>query len=194
MRCVVPLASAKMLRIRLATTADVPIIAHHRVRMFAEMKVLPWHLREQLFRQTSEYLEQAIPSGEYVGWLASVRGRPYEIVAGAGVQLRPVLPHPVRRCGRVVLTGGVQALVLNVFTARAWRRRGVARLLMDEVLAWTQSNNIETLVLHASEDGRQLYEELGFQPTNEMRLVNTTRSGEVGTRSRNHTNYAKTSL
>jgi len=24
--------------------------------------------------------------------------------------------------------------------------------------------------LHASDDGRKLYEELGFQPTNEMRL------------------------
>ena len=55
-------------------------------------------------------------------------------------------------------------------------------LLMDEVLAWTRSNDIETLVLHASEDGRQLYEGLGFQLTNEMRLVHTTRSGEVGTR------------
>ncbi|HJY52629.1 MAG TPA: GNAT family N-acetyltransferase [Candidatus Udaeobacter sp.] len=171
-----------MLRIRLATTADVPTIAHHRVQMFADMKVLPRHLRERLVRQTSEYLERAIPSGEYVGWLASVRGRPYEIVAGAGVQLRPVLPHPVNRCGRVALTGGVQALVLNVFTAPAWRRRRVARLLMDEVLAWTRSNDIETLVLHASEDGRQLYEGLAFQLTNEMRLVNTTRSGEVGTR------------
>jgi len=127
-RRVPPLASANMLCIRLATTPDVPTIAHHRVQMFADMKVLPWHLRERLFRETSQYLERAIPSGKYVGWLASVRERPYEIVAGAGVQLRPVLPHPVKRCGRVVLTGGVQALVLNVFTAPAWRRRGVARL------------------------------------------------------------------
>jgi hypothetical protein len=46
---------------------------------------------------------------------------------------------------------------------------------MDEVLAWTRSKGIETVVLHASDDGRQLYESLGFLPTNEMRLVNATR-------------------
>ncbi len=40
---------------------------------------------------------------------------------------------------------------------------------MGELLAWAASNGLETLVLHASDAGRHLYERIGFVPTNEMR-------------------------
>jgi len=64
---------------------------------------------------------------------------------------------------------GPQALVMNVFTERAWRRRGVGEALMREVLRWCRANGVDSVVLHASEDGRPLYWNLGFTPTNEMR-------------------------
>jgi GNAT superfamily N-acetyltransferase len=65
---------------------------------------------------------------------------------------------------------GPQALILNVFTARSWRRRGVAEALMRELLAWCRDNGVESVVLHASNEGRPLYEKLGFTATNEMQL------------------------
>ena len=41
---------------------------------------------------------------------------------------------------------------------------------MEEVLHWARGSGLETLVLHASTEGRHLYEQLGFLPTNEMRF------------------------
>ncbi len=45
-----------------------------------------------------------------------------------------------------------------------------AALLMEQIIAWSREHDIESLVLHSSDDGRALYEHLGFVQTNEMRL------------------------
>jgi GNAT superfamily N-acetyltransferase len=61
--------------------------------------------------------------------------------------------------------------VVNVYTADAWRRRGLARRLMDAILDWCRANSLDVVVLHASKDGRPLYDSMGFTATNEMRLI-----------------------
>jgi ribosomal protein S18 acetylase RimI-like enzyme len=65
---------------------------------------------------------------------------------------------------------GPEAIVLNVYVEPAWRRRGVADALMRAVLDALAARGIQRVVLHASDEGRRLYERLGFVPTNEMRL------------------------
>ena len=42
---------------------------------------------------------------------------------------------------------------------------------MRELLSWCRANGVESVVLHASPEGRPLYEQLGFTPTNEMRYA-----------------------
>jgi GNAT superfamily N-acetyltransferase len=113
------------------------------------------------------WLERAIPSGEYLGWLAYTFDEPAKIVGGVGVLLRNA-PPTITNAGAV--RTGVQALVINVFTEAAWRKQGVARLLMDALLDECHARNVLNIVLHAAPDGRHLYETLGFMPTNEMRL------------------------
>lgn len=100
--------------------------------------------------------------------MASPSSRPDEIVAGAGIQIRKLLPRPLPNRGGIRL--GPEAIVLNVFTERPWRR-GIAELLMRRVIDWARSNGMARLVLHASSDGRPLYERLGFEQTNEMRFT-----------------------
>jgi hypothetical protein len=41
---------------------------------------------------------------------------------------------------------------------------------MHEMLEWCRAERFTAVALHASVDGRALYDELGFTPTNEMRL------------------------
>jgi len=156
------------LSIRRATAADAGVLARHRADMFRDMGQLPADLRDTLVEAARAYFAAAVPDGRYVAWLAKaeVEGN---IVAGAGLQLRELLPRPVP--GGTRLVHGSQGLILNVFTEPAWRRRGVAAALMRELLRWCRANGIESLVLHASADGRPLYEKLGFTPTNEMRYA-----------------------
>ena len=42
---------------------------------------------------------------------------------------------------------------------------------MQHVIDWARGHGIARLVLHASSEGRQLYERLGFEATNEMRYT-----------------------
>ena len=63
-----------------------------------------------------------------------------------------------------------RAMILNLYVEREYRRRGVAHELMMRMIAWCRDNGFSSVALHASEDGRALYERLGFRPTNEMRL------------------------
>jgi hypothetical protein len=41
---------------------------------------------------------------------------------------------------------------------------------MRTILAWVKERGLRAVNLHASDEGRHLYEKLGFEATNEMRL------------------------
>ncbi|HTR22314.1 MAG TPA: GNAT family N-acetyltransferase [Gemmatimonadales bacterium] len=155
--------------IRLATPADAATLARHRVSMFRDMADLPPDQAGALESAARRDLQAWLETGTYVGWVASPADRPAEIIAGAGVQLRPLLPRP--RPGHPTIREGPEGIVLNVYTERRWRRRGVARRLMETIIAWTHGHGVARLVLHASPEGRPLYEQIGFEATNEMRYT-----------------------
>ncbi len=167
-------------RIRAVERGDAAMVARHRAAMFADMGVVAPPLVDQLVEMTTAYLAQAIPRGEYVGWLAAPHAEAGTIVAGAGVQVRQTLPFPRQwPDGRADIAGGHQGLAINVYTHPGYRRRGAARALMHEMLAWARRAGLESLVLHAAPDGRALYEALGFVDTNEMRFAGDLRTWEL---------------
>jgi len=167
--------------IRPATAADADSIAHHRVGMFRDMGRLGAETAQPLYAASRVWLADALERGEYLGWLATLDGAPDRVVAGAGVQRRRVLPFPqLEADGTVRVAAGDQAIVVNVYTDPPYRRHGLARRLMQAVLDWAASVPLDSLVLHASADGRPLYESLGFNPTNEMRYGRSlTRSAAI---------------
>jgi len=160
--------------IRRASVGDAAVLARHRAEMFRDMGTLTDELYPELVDATRAWMERGIPAGEYVAWLASPAGSD-EVVAGAGIHLRPLIPRPRDRGG---IERGPQGLIVNVFTERPWRRRGVAELLMHGLTAWARTNGITSLVLHASAEGRRLYERLGFTQTNEMKYVGSPAPGQ----------------
>jgi GNAT superfamily N-acetyltransferase len=164
--------------IRLATPADAALIAHHRVRMFQDMGQLPPAAVDPLREAAENFLAEALARGEYVGWLLAPEAEPDKVVAGAGVQLRRALPHPIDPgSGEVGVASGRHGIVLNVFTEPDWRRQGLAERLMRQILDWARDQGLDRLVLHASEQGRGLYQRLGFVATNEMRFTGDLSAG-----------------
>ena len=155
------------LSLRPATPADVRTLAHHRAAMWRDMGQLQPDAFDAMVDATAAVLERLMRDDRYHAWLLTPEGRPADIVAGAGVQLREQLPFPIDD-GRGV-RGGEQGIVLNVYTEPAWRRQGAAERLMRAVLEWSAQRGLASLVLHASDEGRPLYERLGFVGTNEMR-------------------------
>lgn len=136
--------------------------------MFRDMGKLAGEDAAGLIRATADYLYTALPRGEYLAWVAESTTSGSQSIGGAGVQLRPILPRPRARDDGLEL--GPEALVLNVYVVPEWRRRGVAGMLMRSLLNALAKRHVRRIVLHASDDGRRLYERLGFVATNEMRL------------------------
>src|SRR4029453_5162531 len=157
--------------IRPARPEDVAVVVRHRIEMFRDMGVLPDHDCAALERGSRRFLRRAIPAGESPGGLA---GRAGPVWAGGGVVLRARLPRPGHN------DGGVEAYVLNVYTDPAHRRRGLARALMAAILEWGRAQGLAKGPLAASEEGRPLYQSLGFTATNEMEWTVSRGAGESG--------------
>jgi GNAT superfamily N-acetyltransferase len=157
-------------QIRRATSSDLATLTHHRLGMFRDMGELSERNEPALERASESFFREALAAGEYLAWLAAIPSAPERTIAGAGLWLRPMIPRP-RADG---VAQGVEGLIVNVYTEPDWRRRGIAALLMRHVLDYTREHRIGRVLLHASDDGRPLYESLGFVPTNEMKLTPST--------------------
>lgn len=147
-------------RIRRAMIEDAQVIARHRVAMFRDMGDVNEDDVARLESASFVHMRQMMVEQRYLGWLAERQG---EIVAGGGLIISQLLPRPG------AIDGGAQALIVNVYCEPEHRRRGLARALMTAMLDWCKRDRIAKVVLHASQDGRPLYESLGFVQTNEMR-------------------------
>jgi GNAT superfamily N-acetyltransferase len=152
--------------IHAATAADHQVLAHQRVAMFRDMGEVHASTEPDLLDAATLYFASAIRTGEYSAWLA--RTPEGVIVGGAGVQRRSLLPRPSPRGAGLLL--GLEGVVLNVYVEPSWRRRGIARALMQAILDWAPTVGIVRLVLHPSAEGRPLYESMGFVPTDELRF------------------------
>ena len=147
--------------IRSATPQDCAVILHHRRSMFQDMGEGSPEDLDRMVEATASWLAGALADGSYHGWLAEdPQG---QIVGGGGVLISswPAGPHdPVTQ----------RALIINVYIEPKVRRRGLARRLMSLMIQWLKEHGFSSVVLHASDEGRPLYETPGFVPTNEMRL------------------------
>jgi predicted acetyltransferase len=76
----------------------------------------------------------------------------------------------------VVLSGKV-AGVWNVGTVREYRRRGVASAIMRYILSEARTLGYESSMLLASEDGKPLYEKLGYETLSNVRVFVPARQG-----------------
>jgi GNAT superfamily N-acetyltransferase len=139
----------------------VDVIVHHRRSMFADMG----HGDEAALDATAvtarPFIEGALEDGTYRCWLVEDGEL---IVTGGGLAIVGFQPTPLDPSPRRVW-------VLNMYTEPAYRRRGLARQIMQSMIAWCREQGVRSVCLHASDDGRPLYELLGFKPTSEMRLV-----------------------
>ncbi|SRR6266566_1648354 len=146
--------------IRPASFSDIPEILRQRRRMYEDMNYKDSAALDAMSSLSSNYLEEAIPQGLFHAWLGYVNERP---VAGGAVLVTSWPAHPYDlECRR--------ATILNVYTDPLYRRRGIARLLMEAMIDWCKHEGFARVNLHASDSGRHLYESLGFEPGNEMSL------------------------
>jgi ribosomal protein S18 acetylase RimI-like enzyme len=149
------------IKIRQATITDIPDLVRLRRMMFEAMGFDDPQKLAAGDAAAADYFAQAIPSGEFQGWLAITPAG--EAVSTSGLVIDQHPPGPGNLSGK---TG----YIMNVVTHPAYRRRGLARRLVQITLAWLEEQGIQRAELHTTDMGRPLYEELGFADHTGMRL------------------------
>ncbi|MFW9917744.1 MAG: GNAT family N-acetyltransferase [Candidatus Thorarchaeota archaeon] len=146
--------------IRQATIDDIPALVRLRRMMFEAMGFEDPTQLDAADKAAKNYFSKAIPAELFHGWLA-VTSKGNTVGAG-GVVIDQHPPGPENLSGQI-------GYIMNLVTIPLYRRRGIARRIMQRMLEWLEGQGIQTQTLHATASGRPLYEELGFIESNEMR-------------------------
>lgn len=147
--------------LRRASEEEIDTLVMHRRSMFRDMGYTDEAAMDSMARKCKPWLLGKMKSGEYLAWL--VLDADGSIVAGAGLWLMEWIPHLIGKSER-------RGNIINVYTEQKFRHRGLARCLMETVINSCREKGIDTIILHASDEGRGLYESMGFTATNEMRI------------------------
>ena len=148
-------------RVRGATAKDLETLVRQRHKMFEEM------------RQPSEK-EHRVADKAYRTWAREkmksgllrcllVTDSSGKVVSGGCAWLREVQPAP----GRPLST---MPYLMSMYTEPAFRRRGLAGLIVRGLMEWARDRGYARMTMHASEAGRGLYSELGWERSWEMRV------------------------
>lgn len=146
--------------IRAAGMSDIPVLIELRLAMFQAMGRDDFAILAEVAAASEAYFDTHVPDGRYRGWLAEVDG---QIAATGGLVMRQAPPTYHNLSGR-------DGYVMSVYTRPAFRQRGLATLIMNTILDTLRKEGIARVTLRASDEGRLLYEKMGFEPTTEMSL------------------------
>lgn len=149
--------------IRCATLDDVQTLCEFRSRMFDEMGWSDRSRIDDLAESYAEYLRDTMVSGEAAGWIAEASALKPVAVGTACLVWKRVPPSLRNPDGR-------EAYILGVFVDPEWRRRGIARELVQRAIDQATAEGAALVTLHASDAGRKVYDAMGFTDSHEMRL------------------------
>ena len=126
-----------------------------RLEMLREVGELPEdHVFDEAFiRRTADYLE----AGAQTTLLAMDGEKAVGCATICYMTWLPSLGHPT----------GCRAHLMNVYTAPAYRRQGLARQMVRGLMDDAKARGVTEISLDATEAGRPLYEALGFRANDE---------------------------
>ena len=148
---------------RRATRADLPVIVDLRLAFDRELLGgdLPPDRVGPHRSQVADYLATHVDGGTYRLFVAEEGGR---IVGMGGLVVVDRPPHPRSR-------RSAEGFIVNVYTLPRWRGRGIGRAIMDALVADGRQLRLRRVWLRTSEEGRTLYESMGFRdPGNYLAL------------------------
>jgi GNAT superfamily N-acetyltransferase len=147
-----------MIQIRRATVDDIPVLVRQREDLFIEMDHPDLGRMGEIYEL---WLQTAIPKETYRAFLVEVEG---ETVAGAGLMVYDKPPSPTNLITQT-------AFIYNLYVEPPHRNQGHAHRLMEAMHQWARESGISAVALHTSPNARSLYESMGYEITDEMRII-----------------------
>ena len=134
---------------RKADTNDIPCLVEFRKQQLLDEGLAPVNNMDS---ELVEWFAASLSDGSLISWLA-VDGD--KIVASSGVCLFKFPPAYSAPNGRL-------AYITNMYTLPEYRKQGIGSHLLGLVMNEAKALDCKRLLLHASADGRPLYEKAGF--------------------------------
>lgn len=152
----------KQLTYQKAGPADLELLVKTRVAVLRAANRLPETAdMDEVARQSRAYYETALADGSHTAYL--VFDGAHWVGAG-GVSFYRVMPT----CHNPT---GWKAYVMNLYTAPAYRRQGIARHVLGLLVQAARARGVTHITLEATPMGRPLYAAYGFVPMqDEMEL------------------------
>ncbi len=144
------------LPIRPAGPADVGQLARCRLDLFTEVRGgLDPAAADAFLSHCADALRRYFDTDRVAAWIAETAPGG-ENVGSLILLLYPRLPslHNLRTD---------EGYLINVYVARAWRRRRIASALMETALAYGRQRGLARIRLHATPEGRLVYQRIGFR-------------------------------
>ena len=151
------------LMLKRAAAGDAELLAEMRMEMRRERETALCRLPdEEFYRHNLEFFRTHLADGSFISYIAWDGDR---AAACSGLSLQvhpPTYENPT----------GKHGYITNMYTRPAWRRRGIAKLLVDKLVETAVREGCAQLFLNASPMGRPLYLRYGFAPVDgEMSLT-----------------------
>ena len=154
---------AKNYKYKKATIADIDELVRTRIIVLRAANKLSNDVDMSLVEKESyEYYKSALETGEHVAYLVYDNET---FIGTGGVSFYQVMPTYHNPTGK-------KAYIMNMYTAPAYRRQGIAFHTLDLLVKDVRKQGVSQITLEATEMGRPLYEKYGFvKMEDEMELI-----------------------
>lgn len=148
--------------IRKAFLDEDILVAQHFYHIWLDNNISPNSICVDWLEQTLNFIAQARQNLAFQTFMAVIN---HQVVGSASCQLFAGLyPNVFQADFRNY------GYIWNVYVESSYRRQGIATLLTQTAIDHLQYLNCTHAILHASPQGKVVYENLGFVPKNEMVL------------------------
>jgi GNAT superfamily N-acetyltransferase len=150
-----------IITLRKASESDIETLIEYRIIFLKEAygnpsKELESHLKNML----REYFSRSLKSEEFISWIADYENK----LAGlSGMVIR-------EQPGNFELPNGKTGYILNIFTIKEFRRKGIATLLMQKLIEEARQKKLDRVELRATHDGEAVYRKIGFTEPHDLAM------------------------
>lgn len=144
---------------RVTDANDIDMLMDARLSMLRIVNDLPadYIFDDELVVSSRRYFLE----GDQTTVVAVDDGRCVACASMSYIEIMPTFSHP----------SGKRAHLMNVYTEESYRRRGIARQLVNMLIGDARAHGATEISLDATESGRPLYESMGFKASEECMVI-----------------------
>ncbi len=148
-----------MIKIGIANKDDIEDMMSSRLEMLKVVNHLPedYKYSDEMINESRDYFLH----GDHITVLAKDGDEIIGCASMSFIRIMPTFDHPT----------GKRAHLMNVYTRNEYRRRGIARKMVELLIGESRKAGATEISLDATESGRPLYESMGFVDSTECMVL-----------------------